>query len=273
VRRISERRSFFAEHGWLVIRGGVDPGLLVDVRAVYDELMAPYRDGHAASLTGTALWQIPGAERARPPLLGLLRRSGLAELAADLLDDPQVRLLQEAFLLKGGGHGGRIEAHQDYSYTGYLDSPRTLGLRFPLAHETRESGCMWVVDGSHRWGLIGGVHALSDSLRDARRLLTAEQAAQLDSHRVMLEMAPGDVSIHHCLTVHGSDENRSRTPRETVVTHVVAGACRVIAGRLPSPEAVRYFPTDAAGRLAGNRFPALRSRGRAGARPTRPARR
>jgi len=169
VSGISEQRSFFAEHGWLVIRGGVDPRLLVDVRAVYDELMAPYRDGHAASLTGTALWQIPGAERARPPVLGLLRRSGLAELAADLLDDPQVRLLQEAFLLKCGGHGGRIEAHQDYSYTGYLDSPRTLGLRFPLAPETRESGCMWVVDGSHRWELVGGVYALSDSLRDARR--------------------------------------------------------------------------------------------------------
>src|SRR3989442_2557563 len=132
---------------------------------------------------------------------------------------------------------------------------------------------MWVVDGSHRWGLIGGVHALSDSLRDARRLLTAEQAAQLDSHRVMLEMAPGDVSIHHCLTVHGSDENRSRTPRETVVTHVVAGACRVIAGRLPSPEAVRYFPTDAARRVARNRFPALRSRRPARTRPARPARR
>src|SRR3989442_4974811 len=119
---------------------------------------------------------------------------------------------------------------------------------------------MWVGDGSHRWGLIGGVHALSDSLRDARRFLTAEQAAQLDSHRVMLEMAPGDVSIHHCLTVHGSDENRSRTPRETVVTHVVAGACRVIAGRLPSPEAVRYFPTDPARPPARNRFPTSTSR-------------
>src|SRR2546428_13344269 len=88
----------------------------------------------------------------------------------------------------------------------------------------------------------------------------------------MLEMAPGDVAIHHCLTVHGSDENRSRTPRETVVTHVVAGACRVIAGRLPSPEAVRYFPTDAARRLARNRFPPLQARGRAGARATRTAR-
>ena len=78
----------------------------------------------------------------------------------------------------------------------------------------------------------------------------------------MLELAPGDVSLHHCLTLHGSDENRSERPRRTIVTHVVADACRVVRERLPSAKAVRHFQTDAAGRLAGERFPVLRRRQR-----------
>jgi ectoine hydroxylase-related dioxygenase (phytanoyl-CoA dioxygenase family) len=79
---------------------------------------------------------------------------------------------------------------------------------------------------------------------------------------VLLELAPGDVSLHHCLTLHGSDESRSATPRRTIVTHLVAGACRVVPERLPSAEALRHFQTDATGRLAGDRFPTLHRRGR-----------
>jgi ectoine hydroxylase-related dioxygenase (phytanoyl-CoA dioxygenase family) len=256
------RRSFFAEHGWLVIRGGVDAARLTAARRVYDELMASYLRAGAAPTPGASLWQLAGAERTRPVVIDLLRRSGAAELAAQLLGDDDVRLLQDTFLLKRRGAGGRIALHQDYSYTGYLELPRTLGVRFPLETETRRSGCMWVVDGSHRWGLVGGIHALSGALRDVGGLLTAEQTAQVDARRVLLELAPGDVSLHHCLTLHGSDESRSATPRRTIVTHLVAGACRVVPERLPSAEALQHFQTDATGRLAGDRFPILHRRGR-----------
>jgi ectoine hydroxylase-related dioxygenase (phytanoyl-CoA dioxygenase family) len=256
------RRSFFAEHGWLVIRGGVDAARLTAARRVYDELMAPCLRAHATPARSASLWQLAGAERARPVVVDLLQRSGAAEIAAQLLGGDDVRLLQDTFLLKRRGGGGRIALHQDYSYTGYFESPRTLGVRFPLETETRRSGCMWVVDGSHRWGLLGDIHALSGGLRDVRGLLTADQAAQIDARRVLLELAPGDVSLHHCLTLHGSDESRTETPRRTIVTHLVAGGCRVVRERLPSAEAFRHFQTDATGRLAGERFPILHRRGR-----------
>jgi hypothetical protein len=251
------RRSFFAEHGWLVIRGGVDAARLTAARRVYDELMAPYLRAPEAPAGGAPLWQLAGTERARPVVIDLLRRSGAAELAAELLGGDDVRLLQDTFLLKRRGGGGRIALHQDYSYTGYLESPRTLGVRFALETEARRNGCMWVVDGSHHWGLIGGIHALSGALRDVRGLLTADQAAQIVARRVRVELAPGDVSLHHCLTLHGSDESRGGPPRRTIVTHVVAGRCRVMPERLPSAEAIMHFQTDASGRLAGDRFPIL----------------
>ena len=74
------RRSFFAEHGWLVIRGGVDAARLTAARRVYDELMAPCLRAHATPARSASLWQLAGAERARPVVIDLLRRSGAAEI-------------------------------------------------------------------------------------------------------------------------------------------------------------------------------------------------
>ena len=70
------RRSFFAEHGWLVIRGGVDVARLAAARAAGDELMAPRMSGAA----DVVLWQLPGDARVRPVVLDLLVRSGVAAL-------------------------------------------------------------------------------------------------------------------------------------------------------------------------------------------------
>ena len=111
-------RSFFAEHGWLVIRGGVDAARLTAARRVYDELMAPYLRAPEAP-AGAPLWQLAGTERARPVVIDLLRRSGRGRARrAELLGGDDVRLLQDTFLLKRRGGGGRIALHQDYSYTG-----------------------------------------------------------------------------------------------------------------------------------------------------------
>ena len=206
--------AFFAEHGWLRVRRAVDPLRLARIGEIYGEVVANL------PVAGAALWQVSGAKAAHSAVVALLRDSGLAALAARLLDVESVELLQDTFILKRRGPEGRIAPHQDYSYTGWIRRG-TLSLRFPLAPETRVTGCMWIVDGSHRWGLVGGIHQPGASLRDVRKVLTAEQRAQLDSHRVMLEMTPGDVSLHHCLSLHGSDENRSAAPRQTVVAHVV----------------------------------------------------
>ncbi|MBE7448110.1 MAG: phytanoyl-CoA dioxygenase family protein [Kofleriaceae bacterium] len=72
---------------------------------------------------------------------------------------------------------------------------------------------------------------------------------------------PGDVSLHHCLTFHGSRPNTSARPRKTLVLRLFDGACRLVPDRLPSPEAVAHFPTDADGHLDAAAFPVLWSAG------------
>jgi hypothetical protein len=62
------------------------------------------------------------------------------------------------------------------------------------------------------------------------------------------------VTVHHCLTLHGSGPNRSAEPRRTIILRMFDGDVRLDASRLPS-SARRHFPTDASGALAVSAFP------------------
>jgi ectoine hydroxylase-related dioxygenase (phytanoyl-CoA dioxygenase family) len=69
-----------------------------------------------------------------------------------------------------------------------------------------------------------------------------------------LVLAAGDVSIHHCLTLHGSAPNTSARPRRTIILRMFDADCRLDPAKLP-PGAESYFPTDAEGHLATSSFP------------------
>ena len=116
---------------------------------------------------------------------------------------------------------------------------------------------MYVIDRSHRWGLNGGLAVFSDQLQPGvADQLPARLRARIVKDRVSLELAPGDVSIHHCLTLHGSFENTSDRTQRTIVTHIIDGACRLVPDRLPG-HAAHYFDTNATGHLNPSSFPVL----------------
>ncbi|HEX7840696.1 MAG TPA: hypothetical protein VF469_24635, partial [Kofleriaceae bacterium] len=62
------------------------------------------------------------------------------------------------------------------------------------------------------------------------------------------------LSIHHCLTLHASGENRSARTRKTMITRLFDAECRLVPERLPAGAAA-YFPVDEDGRLAESAFP------------------
>jgi len=85
--------------------------------------------------------------------------------------------------------------------------------------------------------------------------LAPDQREQLARARV-LELAPGDVTIHHCLALHASGANRSPHPRRTLILRMFDADCRLVAERLPAG-AEAYFPIDADGHLAASAFPVV----------------
>jgi len=241
----------FAEQGWAVVRGVVPPGELAGLRRLFNllvpEIAYPRRaDG--------VLWEVTGTARRFPPLAALARDRRFAQIAAEVLACPTVQLLQDSLLYKPARDGGPVEWHQDHTYVGFLVPPRVISLRLALLPEDEPAGCMRVVDGSHRWGPVGGVRALSEGRVDSLlpALDPAQQAALAGA--TLLELEPGDVTVHHCLTLHGSGPNRSDRPRKTFIFRMFDGDCRLDPARLPDGAAA-HFPVDDKGRLATDAFP------------------
>ena len=244
-----ERRAAFQARGWIFLRGVVPEPDLVAMNRVFDRLIGPW------DASGGVV-QRPHASQADAAMLRHLHE-GVAAIACDLLGARSVQLLQDALLLKPPSPAGTIALHQDYSYTGYLDRPSGVAVGLALNDAGADSGCLYVVDGSHAWGLVGGIHVFAAGLQpDLESCLTAAQRERVAAARVPLEVRAGDVTIHHCLTLHGSDGNTSARPRKTVIAHLIDGDSRVVPDRLPRG-AESHFPVDANGHLAATAFPTL----------------
>ena len=243
----------FERDGWVVVRGVVPAGELPRLRRAFSmiipDIAYPRRkDG--------VLWEVTGAARHVPLLAELTHDARYGRLAADALGCDAVQLLQDSLLYKPPRDGAPVEWHQDHTYVGFLSPPRVISLRVALHDEDEAGGCMRVVDGSHRWGPVGGVRALSEAQVDSLvPSLDDAQRAALDSARP-LELAAGDVSIHHCLTLHGSGPNRAERPRRTLILRLFDAACRLDSTRLP-PGAEVHFPTTADGHLDDSAFPRI----------------
>lgn len=253
-----DQRSFFKDHGWLVLRDVVREEALVRITDAFNRVTQPLagRGDVPSDEHGKSIWQVPGVCRQNEALLVHIR-SGLGELVAELLGARRIQLLQDTLIVKPARVGAPIELHQDYTHTGFLESPNSVSIRLSLTASSVERGCMYVIDRSHLWGLQGSVSLFSDRLQQGvAERLPAHLRASVATHRIPLELGPGDVSIHHCLTCHGSFENTGDAAQKTIVTHVFDGACRLTPERLPAG-AVHLFETDADGHLNAASFPVL----------------
>ncbi len=242
-----EEAAFFRQHGWAVLRRAVPPGRCLELSREVDRV-AP-----ETLLPAERVHEVIGISARSPWLAAQVRDAALAARVAPLLGCPRVQLLQDTLLVKPPGTA-RVEWHQDHTYMGFFDPPSAVSARLALTPCTRESGCLRVIDGSHLEGPRGAVRALN-------ALEVSDDSALLppgwEERVVAVELEPGDVSVHHCLTFHGSLENRSAAPRKTLISRLMDPRSRLVEERLPSPEWRVWFPADADGHLCGSAFPLL----------------
>jgi ectoine hydroxylase-related dioxygenase (phytanoyl-CoA dioxygenase family) len=243
-----DEQTFFADHGWVVLRNIVSAQNLTAITKAFDRLT----QGSAAG----SIWQVPGMCSHNDLMLSHIR-NGLGEFTANLLGAERVQLLQDTLIVKAARIGASIELHQDYAYTGFLEPPNAVSIRLSLTESTVESGCMYVIDHSHLWAHHRSMSLFSDRLqKNVAEKLPADLRALIEKERIPLHLKPGDVSIHHCLTYHGSYENCSDTVQKTIVAHLFDGDCRLVHERLSST-AVDLFRSDENGHLLTSSFPLL----------------
>jgi ectoine hydroxylase-related dioxygenase (phytanoyl-CoA dioxygenase family) len=104
-----------------------------------------------------------------------------------------------------------VSWHQDSVYSGWHLTPSTSAW-IALTASHRVNGCMRVIPGSHKQGLLD-----HDNVRDDPNLLNRRgERIRMDvdeSQALDVVLQPGEMSLHHSTIVHGSNPNTSAGPR------------------------------------------------------------
>jgi ectoine hydroxylase-related dioxygenase (phytanoyl-CoA dioxygenase family) len=157
-----------------------------------------------------SLWNHPGDS-----LYGMFARCESVVNSAEKILSGEVYHYHSKMVMKDAKVGGAWAWHQDYGYW-YQN-----GVVFPLLTSvfiavdpaTRENGCLQVVERSHELGRIEHVLTGDQAGADAERVQEVLKRLPL----VHVEMDPGDALFFHCNLLHRSDQNRSASPRWSMI--------------------------------------------------------
>lgn len=145
----------------------------------------------------------------------------IARLAARLAGTREVRLFHDQLIYKPGRVDPRhstVGWHTDRAYWATCTSLDMITAWIPLQTCTPDMGPMVVLDASHRW-------EGHDQLKRFHQPDLAAIDALIDSRgrerrEVAMTLRAGQVSFHHCRTIHGSYPNTSSTPRLALAVHM-----------------------------------------------------
>jgi len=174
----------------------------------------------------------------------LIENPAILSIAARLAQSPLLQLWSDTVQYKPAERGAHFAWHQDAPYHQSIEPPQLL-LAAWVAFDDAEvdSGCMWMVPGSHRWGIqephIWGFRDAAP-LEEFRRIAPPADAphiAEAWREPVPCPVKAGEVHFHHALTWHGSPTNQSRRARRGYTMHYMPAGVRLACedNRAPMP--------------------------------------
>lgn len=145
---------------------------------------------------------------------------------------PNILVWGSQWFPKLPGDKAYVSWHQDGTYWG-LQPPNVTTAWIALSPSTIENGCMRVVPRTHLSALLPQreTYAPDNMLSRGQEIAVDVDEAQA----VDLVLRPGEMSLHHIGTVHGSGPNNSRGPRIGLAVRFIspevvqAGAARDLA--------------------------------------------
>lgn len=225
-------------------------GYWVAPKLFSDEELAAFREHHARVVHGnyntlftppgrigwepepiTSLVKIDYAYMADSTLAKLVLSERIGRIAAQLAQVSGIRLWHDQLLHKPPQKGKQANAvgwHQDYHYWQCNDATNMLTAWVALVDVDEENGCVEMVPGSHKWGLLGASDFFSQDLDALQKKIEAVSGRPFATEPMILKA--GQVSFHHCLTIHGSRPNQSDAPRVSMVAHMMPDGARYRAG-------------------------------------------
>ncbi len=205
-------RRDYERDGVVTVRGFLSPAEVAGVREEIDRYLREDLDSRPADaatreadgVTVRNLWRL---EQHCPRLRELAERDDIRALVAPLVKGEPVLAAIETFN-KPARVGSGVPPHQDNAYF-CQEPPDMLTVWIAIDAVTEANGPVTFVKGSHRLGLLptkpSGVRGNSIGM--------AGPPPESPETSLCGLLAPGDATIHHCLTIHHSAPNTTDRSR------------------------------------------------------------
>jgi len=132
---------------------------------------------------------------------------------------PDIMVYSGEFFIKEAQTQQIVSMHQDLTYWGLGAIDGLVTVWVPLSPATKASGCMEFVRASHKNAILDHVDTF-----DKDNLLSRGQEVKVDvaeDDKTAIELQPGQISLHHGLTIHGSGPNTSQDRRIACVIRYI----------------------------------------------------
>ncbi|MBC8139128.1 MAG: phytanoyl-CoA dioxygenase family protein [Fibrella sp.] len=211
-----EQKAFYAENGYVVVRGLLSPEEAASYRAETQALMeriSEYREndatwGSAKGMTEkkTVLQHCHDVQFQSAAFARLIVDERLTGVAADIIG-PNVQLHHTKSFVKPPEKGSPFPLHQDAPFFPH-DNHSMIAAILHFDDAPLEKGCVCVVPGSHKRGMLPHIGEGNWHLDPKEYPL---------SEAVPLPAKAGDVVFFSYLTIHGSGVNESSEARTTLL--------------------------------------------------------
>lgn len=172
------------------------------LREYFDGLLAE------ALAAGRDSYSISSAHLKHARIYDLLADPRIVDVVSDLLGDDVIGWGSH-FFCKLPGDGKRVDWHQDCSYWP-LTPTKSVTVWLAIDDADEDNGCMEVVAGSHRFGLIPYEQSDAEGGNVLNQTVpNPEQYGRI----ARTPVRAGEISIHSDLLLHGSPPNRSSRRR------------------------------------------------------------
>src|SRR6195256_4698471 len=159
--------------------------------------------------------------------LGDLVRNNRIVDAIEHLPGPNLLCWTTNFFIKEAENPAFVSWHQDSTYWG-LDKPDVVTAWVAFTPSNKANGAMGFIPGTHTSDQIPHRDTFAKN-----NLLTRGQEVAVDvdeSRAVTIELAPGEMSLHHVRLVHGSPPNPSNDRRIGFAIRYIPTSVKQVAG-------------------------------------------
>lgn len=220
--------AFYRENGYLVIPDALTPE---EVETLRDETTALCRGerGDIGNLPAISpddtdddvierILCIHHIHRTSPIMYDALSHPVMVDGLTSVIG-PNVKCMQSMLFIKSAGKPGQAW-HQDEIYIPTRDRSLTGGW-FALDDATTENGCLWVIPGSHKRGVLWPQHVQHDKRFDCAH--ESFRFPYTDNDAIPVEVKAGALVFFHGYLLHRSFPNRAKSGfRRVLVNHYMS---------------------------------------------------